>query len=220
MHPSDPAALHLETTWAPRFQSLIETRTHPDAAHDLQHLHRVLATARRLCASEGADWLIVFPAAWLHDCVTVPKDSPHRAQASQLAAQEALRWLAELGWPHGGEASIAHAIETHSFSARLPPQTLEARVLQDADRLDALGAIGLARVLQVSASLGRPLYHPDDPFWNHRPADDRAFAIDHFPLKLLTLEHTMLTAAGRSEAHRRSAFLQQFLDQLRSEISP
>lgn len=215
MPPPDP----LTSEWAPRFQHLLSTRSTPDAAHDLLHIQRVVTTARRLTLVEGADWRIVLPAAWLHDCVSVPKSSPQRAQASRLAAEQALSWLAELGWPHGGESEIAHAIEAHSFSASIPPASLEARVLQDADRLDALGAIGLTRVIQVSAELKRPLYHAEDPFCTHREPDDSRYAIDHFPLKLLRLQGTMQTAAGKSEAETRTAFLQTFLTQLQSELT-
>jgi len=72
-----------------------------DAAHDLEPIRRVVANARRLAATEGARLEIVLPAAWLHDCVTVPKDSPQRATASRLAAAQAVAWLREWGWPMG-----------------------------------------------------------------------------------------------------------------------
>jgi uncharacterized protein len=215
MFPPDP----LTSLWAPQFQHLLLTRTTPDAAHDLLHIHRVVTTAQRLTIAEGADWQIVLPAAWLHDCVSVPKSSPQRAQASRLAAEQALTWLSELGWPHGREAEIAHAIEAHSFSAGIPPTTLEAKVLQDADRLDALGAIGLTRVIQVSAELKRPLYHAEDPFFTTRQPDDSRYAIDHFPLKLLRLHTTMQTPAGKAEAQTRTTFLEAFLTQLQSELT-
>lgn len=189
-----------------------------DVAHDLEHVRRVVANARALAAAEKARTEIVLPAAWLHDCVTVPKDSPQRASASRLAAAQAVSWLREWGWPEKWLPEIAHAIEAHSFSADLAPRTIEARVVQDADRLDALGATGLARCLMLGGALGRPLYAAADPFCENRPPDDRVSAVDHFYTKLLKLEGLMQTASGRREARRRTEFLQAFLAGLKREI--
>ncbi|HVT73443.1 MAG TPA: HD domain-containing protein [Lacunisphaera sp.] len=189
-----------------------------DAAHDLEHVRRVVANARRLAAAEGARLEVVLPAAWLHDCVAVPKDSPERTAASRLAAAQAVAWLRAWGWPEALLPDVAHAIEAHSFSAGVPPRTLEAKVVQDADRLDALGAVGLARCLMLSGESGRPLYATEDPFCDRRPPDDRAAAVDHFHTKLLRLEELMQTASGRREARERTEFLRMFLAQLRREI--
>jgi uncharacterized protein len=189
-----------------------------DAAHDLDHVRRVVAVAERLARQEGADLRIVRPAAWLHDCVSIAKGSPERARASRHAARQAEHWLLEWGFPHELIPAVAHAIEAHSFSAGIAPRTPEARVVQDADRLDALGAVGLARCLMLGGQLGRPLYAPDDPFCERRAPDDSAACVDHFHTKLLRLQDSMQTAAGRSEAVQRTAFLRSFLDQLRSEI--
>lgn len=190
-----------------------------DAAHDLEHVRRVVRNAERLAQAEGARLEIVLPVAWLHDCVSVPKDSPQRASASRLAAAQATEWLREWHWPEELLPDIAHAIEAHSFSAGIPARTLEAKVVQDADRLDALGAAGLARCLMLGGAMGRPLYVPEDPFCERRTPDDRASCVDHFYTKLLKLEGTMQTAGGREEARRRTGFLQQFLEELRREIS-
>ncbi len=191
-----------------------------DAAHDLEHVRRVVRHARQLAAAEGARLEIVVLAAWLHDCVTVPKDSPQRSQASRLAAEQARRWLAEWDCPAAWLPDIAHAIEAHSFTAGIAPRTLEAKVVQDADRLEALGATGLARCLMLGGALGRPLYAPEDPFCEHRAPDDRTATVDHFFAKLLRLEATMQTASGRQEARQRTDFLRAFLAQLRREIGP
>jgi HD superfamily phosphodiesterase len=98
------------------------------------------------------------------------------------------------------------------------PRTPEAAVVQDADRLDALGAVGIARTFLVAGSLGSALAHPTDPFPTRRPPDDRRFAVDHFYAKLLTLAGTMRTDAGRAEAERRTAFLRTFLHHLADEF--
>ena len=193
------------------------SRQEGDAAHDLEHVRRVVRNAKKLAADEGARLEVVLPAAWLHDCVTVPKDSPQRTQASRLAAARAVQWLRE--WNYAGELlpDIAHAIEAHSFSAGLAPRTLEAKVVQDADRLEAIGAVGLARCLMLGGAMGRPLYAPEDPFCDRRAPDDRAATVDHFYAKLLTLEGTMQTESGRREARQRTEFLREFLARLRRE---
>ncbi len=188
-----------------------------DVAHDLEHVRRVVGNAQVLAAAEGARWEIVQPAAWLHDCVTFAKDSPRRGAASRLAAAQAGEWLREWGWPEPLLPEIAHAIEAHSFSAGITPNTIEAKVVQDADRLDALGAAGLARCLMLGGALGRPLYAADDPWCEQRAPDDRAACVDHFYTKLLQLENTMQTASGRREARRRTVFLRRFLTELKRE---
>ena len=160
------------------------------------HLERVVATAMKLAAEEGARLEIVLPAAWLHDCVHVAKDSPDRPRASRLAAEHAVRFLEAAGYPAAWLPDIRHAIEAHSYSAGIPPRTVEAKVVQDADRLDALGAVGLARCIAVGAALGRPLYEPDDPFCRSRAPDDSGASVDHFYTKLLMLADTMQTARG------------------------
>jgi uncharacterized protein len=189
-----------------------------DAAHDLVHVERVVRNAQRLAGLEGARLEVVLPAAWLHDCVIVGKDSPQRASASRLAAAQAGEWLRAWGWPEELLPEIAHAIEAHSFSAGIAPRTIEAKVVQDADRLDALGAVGLARCLMLGGALGRPLYLPEDPFCEQRAPDDRVACVDHFYAKLLKLEATMQTSAGKAEARRRTGFLAQFLEELKREI--
>jgi uncharacterized protein len=204
--------------WEARFASwCIDQPT--DAAHDLEHLRRVAAVARRLAADEGAALEVVIPAAWLHDCVYVAKDSPDRARASRLSAEHAVQLLVDWGYPSSRHDDIAHAIEAHSFTAAIPARTIEARVVRDADRLDAIGAVGLARCLGLGGAMGRELYSIDDPFCRQRAPDDRRFTVDHFYAKLLTLESTMQTASGRAEAARRTDFLRQFLDQLRGELT-
>lgn len=190
-----------------------------DSAHDLAHLDRVWANAQAIAAEEtGVDMAVLAAGAYLHDLVNLPKDSPDRARASTLAALAARPHLADLGLTEAQIDAAAHAIAAHSFSAGIAPETPEARILRDADRLDALGAIGLARAFAVSGALGRPLYDPADPFAANRAPDDSTFALDHFPLKLLRLPDGMLTATGRQMAEARVAVMRQFLCDLATEI--
>lgn len=204
--------------WEERFAAWCSGQA-ADTAHDVEHLRRVATSARSLATMEGAEMEVVVPAAWLHDCVWVPKDSPDRGRASRMSAERAVRMLADWGYPPSPLDAIAHAIEAHSFTAGIPVRTIEAAVVQDADRLDAIGAVGLARCLSLGGALGRALYDPGDPFCRERAPDDARFTVDHFYSKLLTLEATMKTSAGRAEAARRTAFLREFLDRLRGELT-
>ncbi len=207
-------------SWERRFEAFLAGRVEEaDAAHDHGHVRRVVRLARRIAEAEGADLAVVIPAAWLHDCVSVPKGSPMRERASALAARAAGEFLREAGYPPDAIPDVEHAIEAHSFTAGIAPRTLAARVVQDADRLDALGAIGIARCLMLGGEGGKPLHHPTEPFPERRDPDDASFVLDHFYAKLLKLEGLMTTAAGRREARERAAFVRSFLDRLRAEIS-
>ncbi len=95
---------------------------------------------------------------------------------------------------------------------------MEGKILQDADRLDAIGAIGIARAFAVSGSESRPFYNNDDPFCNARKPDDKKWAVDHFYRKLLKLEKLMNTKSAKIEAKKRTKILTKFLSELRDEI--
>lgn len=206
--------------WELRFRDfIVDTLSDADQAHSIDHVERVVANAKHLNQSEGGDMAIVIPAAWLHDCVIVPKNSPDRAKASQFAGQKARQFLEQIGYSEPLLPYIQHAIEAHSFSAGIPPRTLEAQVVQDADRLDSLGAIGIARCLLTGVSFNAKLYDVNDPFAETRPLDDKAFSIDHFEVKLFKLSAQMQTASGRIEAERRTKFMKLYIDELKTEIS-
>ena len=189
-----------------------------DPAHDLAHFARVVATAKRLAKEESANLDVVIPAAWLHDLVNVPKNDPRRAQASRLSAAEALQFLKEIGYPNQYFEEIGHAIEAHSYSAGIEARTLEAKVVQDADRLDGLGAVGIARVFVVGGLLKRRIYDPKDPFATDREWNDLQNTVDHFHVKLFRTAETMQTRSGAQEARRRADFMRVYLEELRREI--
>ncbi len=201
-----------------QFHAFIETEMVTDGAHDLQHVMRVVNTAKRLCEQEGASLEVVVPAAYLHDCFTYPKDHPQRKESARKAADKATEFLRTINYPEVYFDAVHHAIMAHSFSANLQPETLEAKVVQDADRLDSLGAVGIARCLFVSAGFDSSLYSVDDPFGHERTLDDKSFTVDHFYTKLLKLEGMMQTASAKKEARKRTAYMEQFLVQLSSEI--
>lgn len=190
-----------------------------DPSHDMLHLKRVVKMAKELGERENACLEVVIPAAWLHDVVYIPKNSPLRSQASRISAQRAVEYLKSVSYPSHFLNDIAHAIEAHSFSANIETQTLEARIVQDADRLDALGAIGIARCFAISGLLKRPFYHSFDPFCDHRTPDDSQNTLDHFYVKLLKIAETLKTPAGQKEGARRVTAMKNYLNALSLEIA-
>ncbi|WP_415761824.1 HD domain-containing protein [Pseudomonas sp. CP4] len=189
-----------------------------DGAHDLAHLQRVWHTARTLHATEGGDLEVLLAAVLLHDCVAVEKNSPLRSQASRLAADKASSVLKEMDWPREKIISVAHAIEAHSFSANIAPLTLEAKIVQDADRLDSLGMLGVARTFYVAGRMGSALYDPQDPEALEREYDDTRFCLDHFQTKLLHIAEGFQTATGQRLAWVRHQHLKDFMEQFKEEI--
>jgi uncharacterized protein len=196
----------------------IQIEMSTDAAHDLQHVRRVVLNAKQLCEAERANEWVVIPAVWLHDCVSLPKNHPERAKSSAMAADKALVFLAEIEFPQEHFDHIHHAITAHSFSADITPRSLEAWIVQDADRLDAIGAIGIARCLQVGTALERSLYEANDPFALYRDVDDKNFTLDHFFQKLLRLEEMLHTDEAKREGRIRTDFMHKYLRQLGHEI--
>lgn len=188
-----------------------------DGAHDLAHVARVWHNAQDIAEGE-VNWRVLGAAVWFHDVVSLPKDDPDRAAASRISADWAAAWLERDGMDAEDISAVHHAILSHSFSAGVRPETNEASILRDADRLDALGAIGLARTFAVSGNLKRALVHPEDPFAMDRDLDDTAFAVDHFFIKLLRLEEGMLTPNGLAIAKKRTDRLRQYLNWLAEEI--
>ncbi|EIZ1044039.1 HD domain-containing protein [Vibrio parahaemolyticus] len=203
----------------PLFLEFMQQEMQVDAAHDIEHVKRVVKTAKQLCDEENADIAIVLPAAYLHDCFTYPKDHPNRKQSSAIAAKKAIAYLESIQYPQHYHDAIAHAIEAHSFSANIRPNTLEAQIVQDADRLDALGAIGITRCIQVSTHFNAQLYNDDDMFAKERELNDKQFTVDHFQTKLFKIVDTMNTESAKLEANKRKAFMQTYLKQLYDEVT-
>lgn len=214
-------AFNSRMNWEPIFEEKIRSvATVDDPAHDLAHFKRVVATAKKLAEAENAKLEVVIPAAWLHDLVIIPKNDPRRSQASRMSGVEAMKFLGSIGYPPDLHDDIAHAVEAHSFSANIDPRTKEAAVVQDADRLDGLGAIGLARVFATAGMMKRAFYSDDDPFCTKRKPDDQRFTIDHFFVKLFKTAETLKTEAGRKEGRVRVERMKSYLKELASEIEP
>jgi uncharacterized protein len=189
-----------------------------DGSHDVAHLHRVWKNARQISIQEGGDRRILCAAVLLHDCVAVEKNSPQRHLASRMAAEKAALTLAQLDWETQDIAKTVHAIEAHSFSAAITPETLEAKIIQDADRLDAIGMIGVARCFYIGGRMRSALYDAADPLAQQRQYDDKRFTLDHFETKLFKLQEGFQTAAGRQMAQERTERMRRFLSELLEEM--
>ncbi|HTJ14011.1 MAG TPA: HD domain-containing protein [Dinghuibacter sp.] len=205
------------------FATYLRNNIHSDdGSHDLGHFRRVWHTCQRIDASEGSrgDLYVLLAASYFHDIVSVPKNHPDRSRASVLSGERTASLLASSFpmFPLDKIPFVRHAIEAHSFSAGITPETYEARVLQDADRMEALGAIGIARTFYTAGFMRSGMFHEEDPLGLSRPLDDARFALDHFALKLLRLPETMQTEAGREMARRKAELLAGFREQLVKEV--
>ena len=207
------------TNWENRFEIKIsEVASNEDPAHDLLHFKRVVICAKKLASAEGGKLEVIIPAAWLHDIVIIPKNSPLRKQASKRSAEKAMEYLKSIQYPEEHFEEIFHAIEAHGFRAGVEAKALEAKIVQDADRLDGLGAIGIARCFATAGLLKRPFYEASDPFCEERDPNDSLFTLDHFYQKLFKTAETLQTPSGREEGKKRVQKMKDFLESLRSEV--
>ena len=197
----------------------VKKRTKHDSAHDFEHTMRVYKNAQKICKKEKGNEKLVLSAALLHDIVSYPKSDKRSKMSSINSAKKSKQILAEFDFSKEEITIISDAIRDHSFSQNKTPKTLEGKILQDADRLDALGAIGIARVFATGGSLNRPFYNIDDPFCKKRTPDDKIWTVDHFFKKLLKIESLMNTKSGKIEAKKRTKILKDYLKQLKQEIS-
>jgi len=188
-----------------------------DPSHDFEHIMRVYRNAEKMCKKEKANTKLVLTAALLHDIVSYPKSHKYSKLSSIHSAKKSKHFLKKYSFSDEEILIVSDAIRDHSFSQNKIPKTIEGKILQDADRLDALGAIGIARVFATAGSLKRQFYNPNDPFCNKRKPDDKTWTIDHFFQKLLKLESLMNTKSGKVEAKKRTLVLKKFLNQLKQE---
>jgi uncharacterized protein len=190
-----------------------------DPSHDLNHIRRVLDNCRRIGATVGADLAILLPAAILHDVVNLPKNHPERLAASRMAAEKSKNILIESGFSSFEIERIKEVITEHSYSLGKKPSSIESAVLQDSDKLDALGAIGIMRTVSCGVRMGSGYYDNIEPIAETRSLDDKKYTIDHFFTKLFKLPDLMNTEIAKREASERVAFMHIFLAQLKSEIA-
>ncbi|AKU92133.1 metal-dependent phosphohydrolase [Vulgatibacter incomptus] len=189
-----------------------------DPAHDFAHVLRVVSSAGRIAEAEGADREIATTAALLHELFNHPKGHPESHLSGERCSELALALLIDEGWPVARAEAVAYAIRVHPFSLGVVPVTLEGKVVQDADRLDSIGAIGIARCFATTSTMKRPFYDPEDPFCARREPDDKRWGVDHFYRKLLRIPDVLHTATARRLAAERAGFMERFLEQLGSEL--
>ena len=208
----------------------------PDPVHGFDHILRVYHLAERLARAEGADEQIVCAAALLHDAEGQPSaasdgSSPVAGDASlqniarqnhHHASAEFARCILEAeGWPAERIAAVEHCIRAHRFRHRLEePQTLEAQVLFDADKLDAIGAIGVARAVAFAARKGLPAYAPPSQLFlrtGQMEAGELHSAYHEYLFKLVKLKESLYTQTARRLAEDRHRRMAEFFDQLVAE---
>lgn len=189
-----------------------------DPAHDYNHIIRVLKNAKKISKKERVDMRVITAAVLLHDIISYQKSDPRSKNSSTESAKKSRKILKNYNFTQVQIDTIADAIRDHSFSRGATPSTIEGKILQDADRLDALGAIGIARTFAVGGAEDRPFYYNKDPFCKNHIPDDKSWTVDHFYKKLLLLEKTMNTSTGKAEAKKRIKIMKKFLEQLKKEI--
>jgi uncharacterized protein len=206
----------MQDTIIKRVERMLKRR---DPAHDFQHIIRVYKNAEIIGRSEEADMEVLLPAVLLHDIVVYPKGSAKSSRSSDESADFAKKILENYGYSPDQISEICYCIRAHSYTKKVFPTSLEGRILQDADRLDALGAIGIARTFSVAGSENRTFYNTEDPFFEiNRDLDDKKWTLDHFRTKLLKLEETMHTETAKRIARERTRFMKLFIRQLQKEI--
>lgn len=190
-----------------------------DPSHDLNHALRVLSTAEKIAQEEIADMDVIVPAALFHDIVSYPKNDLRRTQSADESAQTTKDLLESVkDYPKEKIEKVITAIRSCSFSKGIVPDLLEAKILQDADGLEATGVISIMRTFASTGSMKREFYNTDDPFAKKRRPDDMKYALDLFFTRLLKIQEKMHTKSAKKIAKRRTVFLEKFLKELDLEL--
>jgi len=171
--------------------------------HDYFHIQRVVKVARKIASEENADLFLVELSAWLHD-VGDYKLNDGIDKSEELISE----FLNELNLPQETISKTIEIVSQVSFSKGKTAGTLEAKIVQDADRLDAIGAIGLARVFAYGGSKNREIWNPENP---------EMTTVQHFYDKLLKLKDLMNTNSARKIAEERHLFMEEFLKKFYNE---
>jgi uncharacterized protein len=187
--------------------------------HDFSHVLRVQKLCKVIGKQENADMMVLLTAALLHDLGRNDERKNPSIDHAERSAEIAKEILQKTEFPCGKIPAVLYAIRVHRFSKGMTPTTLEAKILQDADRIDISGAIGIATTFAYSGVYNRELYDINDPFAERRSLNDSNYSIDHFYAKLLNLPKTMHTKIGKQIAERRTEFTKLFLRELKEELS-
>jgi uncharacterized protein len=206
--------------------ALADLKLHAEAAlvgappaHDFLHVLRVVRNAERIVEGErAANRDVVLASAMLHELFNYPKNHPDSAKSGDVCGERAEALLLQEDAGPAFARAVRDTIAAHAFSKGQAAHSLQAAILQDADRLDAIGAIGIARCMATTSEMARPFYNPDDAFCTQREPDDKLWGIDHFYKKLLKIPERMNTRTGREMAEKRATVLTRYLEDLRDEL--
>ncbi len=190
-----------------------------DVSHDFEHALRVLSNAERIAKEENGDFDIIVPAALFHDLVLYPKNHPDKHKSQEESAKAAERILNTFGnFPKEKIEKVKTCILECSFSKGIIPRLLESKILQDADGLEATGAISIMRTYSSTGQIRRPFYNSEDPFCENREPNASHFALDLFYERLLKVTDRMHTKTARKIAKRRTDFLKEFMKEFKLEL--
>jgi len=187
-------------------------------SHAWDHTERVYGLCMHIGRAEGADLEVLAIAAYLHD-VGRPFEDESKGTIchAEKGAEIAKNLLVNYPLSIEKKSNIVHCIETHRFRGNNPPESLEARTLFDADKLDSIGAIGIGRAFLFAGEVGAKLHNPEADFRNTRPYTEEDTGYREFKLKLSKIKDRMLTAEGRRIATERHAYMQEFFERLQQE---
>jgi uncharacterized protein len=188
-----------------------------EGAHDFDHVLRVLSLAERIGAAEGADMEIVRTATLLHD-ISRSQEIEGGGCHAQAGAKRVRQILS--GWPVKKVEAIAHAVEAHRFRGSVKPKTLEAQILYDADKLDSIGAIGIARAYMMAGKLGQRLWTevPEDASAEKNSLTAEHSAPIEFEVKLKRVKEGLFTETAKKIAEERHRFMAEFFARLEEEV--
>ena len=193
--------------------------THAKYSHDWEHTERVYRLCMHIGRIEGADLDVLAIAAYLHDIGRAIQDTSkgtlcHAEHGARIAADI----LKEYSIPAEKRENIIHCIVSHRYRNSHHPETLEARVLFDADKLDAIGAVGIARAYLFAGEVGAVLHNPDMDPHTAKPYSRDDTGYREYMVKLSKIKDRMLTSEGRHMALERHAFMEEFFSRFQKEI--
>ena len=191
-----------------------------DSAHDCEHVYRVLYNALEIAKAETVDYDILTAACLLHDIGRVDQIRDPSLCHAQVGSEKAYRFLLDIGMDETFAAAVRHCIATHRFRKNLPPQTIEAKILFDADKLDVTGAIGIARTLMYRGTLTEPLYRilPDGRISDGSDDIGHSF-FREYKFKLEKLYDRFFTKRGAELAKERQAIAKAYYEHLYAEVN-
>lgn len=187
--------------------------------HDLQHIERVHEIAKKIGEKEKCDMLVLEAATLMHDLERNNESKENNIDHSYESAKIAIEIMNKVNFPKNKMNNVVESIKNHRFRKNIKPKQIEAKILQDADRIDALGAIGIMRAVSVGTNYNNLYYDPNDPICRKKKIfEDDKYIIDHFYKKLLKISSTLNTKTAKEIAKKRENFMKLFLEQLELEI--